>query len=56
MRLRAGCLASGQCSMSDRFVAFSMMLLKSGEHTWGKDVKTYSMIQQTGQMLSFMQL
>jgi len=28
--------------MSDeRFVAFSLMLLKSGEHTWGKDVKRY---------------
>ena len=42
MRLRSGCLTSGECSMSDeRFVAFSLMLLKSGEHTWGKDVKTY---------------
>ena len=42
MRLRSECLTSGECSMSDeRFIAFSMMLLKSGEHTWGKDVKTY---------------
>ena len=42
MRLRSDCLDSGACSMEDeRFVAFSMMLLKSGEHTWGKDVKTF---------------
>ena len=42
MRLRSDCLNSGACSLSDeRFVAFSTMLLKSGEHTWGKDIKTY---------------
>jgi hypothetical protein len=42
MRLRSKCLDSGACSMSDaRFVAFSTMLLKSGEHTWGKDIKRF---------------
>ena len=42
MRLRSKCLESGACTMNDeRFVAFSMMLLKSGEHTWGKDIKKF---------------
>ena len=42
MRLRSKCLESGACSMNDaRFVAFSTMLLKSGEHTWGKDIKRF---------------
>ena len=42
MRLRSACINSGACSMSDpRLIAFSTMLLKSGEHTWGKDIKKY---------------
>ena len=41
-RLRTKCLASGQCSLDDpSFDSFSWMMLKNGEHTWGKDVKTY---------------
>ena len=41
-RLRSQCLQSGQCSLYDPdFVTFSLLFLKSGEHTWGKDVKTF---------------
>ena len=42
MRLRSTCIASGACSLDDdRFFAFSTLLLKNGEHTWGKDVKKF---------------
>lgn len=41
-RVRSLCLKEGQCSLSDeRFFNFSRLLIKYGEHTWGKDVKTY---------------
>ena len=42
MSLRSSCLASGQCSLDDpQFFNFSALLLKSAEHTWGKDIKKY---------------
>ena len=42
MRLRSSCVSTGRCSLDDpRFIAFSAMLIKNGEHTWGKDVKTF---------------
>ena len=41
-RLRANCITDGRCSLDDmRFFNFSRLLLKYGEHTWGKDVKRY---------------
>ena len=42
MRLSAKCLADKECSIGEsRFDLFSQMLIKNGEHTWGKDVKKY---------------
>lgn len=42
MRLRSDCISTGQCTLDDpRFFSFSGMLIKNGEHTWGKDVKTF---------------
>ena len=41
-RARTQCMYDGQCKLSDnRFYNFSRLLLKYGEHTWGKDVKLY---------------
>lgn len=41
-RLRTACLAAGQCSYSDPvFANHTRLLLKCGEHTWGKDIKTF---------------
>ena len=41
-RQRLQCMQSGQCTLDDsNFVTFSLLFLKSGEHTWGKDVKTF---------------
>ena len=42
--LRAQCVASGapQCAAGDPALAnFTRFLLKCGEHTWGKDIKTF---------------
>ena len=42
LRQRNTCLDSGKCSLDDqRFYNFSSFLLKYGEHTWGKDIKTF---------------
>ena len=42
MRLRSDCLKAGECSLNEtRFNSFSRLLIKNGEHTWGKDVKTF---------------
>ena len=42
LRLRTECLNINKCSLNDvRFYNFSVFLLKYGEHTWGKDVKSY---------------
>lgn len=42
IRTRADCFASGSCNLLDeRIYNFSAILLKYGEHTWGKDVKTF---------------
>ncbi len=39
-RMRSECVASGQCDVLDaRFFNFSVMALKNGEHTWGRDQK-----------------
>ncbi|CAD7700287.1 unnamed protein product [Ostreobium quekettii] len=41
-RQRAACLGTGACSLGDpRVRNFSRLLMKYGEHTWGKDVKTF---------------
>ncbi len=41
-RERETCLLNGHCSMEDpRFRDFSSTLIKTGEHTWGKDVKRF---------------
>ena len=42
MRLSAKCLEDKECSIEEsRFNLFSQLLIKNGEHTWGKDVKKY---------------
>ena len=42
LRIRSDCIMSGKCTLEDeRFYNFSAFLLKYGEHTWGKDVKTF---------------
>ena len=42
MRQRRTCISKGLCKEDDQVLnAFSALLLKNGEHTWGKDVKTY---------------
>eukprot|EP00731_Ephydatia_muelleri_P008681 Em0004g1019a len=41
-RQRLQCMQKNQCSLDDpNFVTFSLLFLKNGEHTWGKDVKTF---------------
>lgn len=41
-RVRAACVASGECTNDDpTFFNHSRLLLKNGEHTWGEDVKTW---------------
>jgi hypothetical protein len=38
----AACIASKSCSLTDPIIAnFTRLALKNGEHTWGKDVKTF---------------
>ena len=40
--LRSRCLASGACSDSDPIIQnFTRLVLKAGEHTWGKDIKSF---------------
>ena len=42
MRARVSCLANNKCTLNDNvFFNSSAILLKYGEHTWGKDVKKY---------------
>lgn len=41
-RLAAACTAAGACVSTDPvFANFTRLLLKCGEHTWGKDIKTF---------------
>ena len=44
MRLRSACVAApdAQCDASGKaFADFTRLIMKNGEHTWGKDVKSY---------------
>jgi hypothetical protein len=41
-RLRAQCLVAAHCTLDDpRFYAFSRLLIKAAEHTWGEDQKSF---------------
>jgi hypothetical protein len=38
--MRSACVEAGECELSDeRFFNFSVIALKNGEHTWGRDQK-----------------
>eukprot|EP01050_Picozoa_sp_SAG11_P016006 SAG11_NODE_2131_length_3777_cov_1.575041_2_plen_446_part_00 len=51
MRARTACVADGSCDPSAPAVQnFTRLLMKNGEHTWGKDVKTWLGKDQTSYM------
>ena len=42
MRARTACISDGSCKETDPQIAnFTRLMMKNGEHTWGKDVKSY---------------